>query len=115
MASKKKTGKGKDEPVSFEKSLEELEEIVRRLDAEDLGVEEAMAEYEKGLDALKRCRKILDEAEKKLEVLVKEEDGEAETRAFDAGAGGEGGEPAPKGKGKGKKEKRQESKDGFLF
>jgi exodeoxyribonuclease VII small subunit len=118
MAAKKKaTAKGKE--VSFEKSLEELEAIVRRLDAEALGVEEAMAEYEKGLQSLKRCRAILDAAEKKLEVLVKEEDGKAETKPMDEPSGEGGAAPKPAGKRKGKKKPgkagEDERKGGFLF
>ena len=115
MAAKKTKAPSKEKEVSFEKSLEELEAIVRRLDAEALGVEEAMAEYEKGLVALKHCRAILDAAEKKLEILVKEEDGKAETKPLTDPA--EGGDEAAKRKskensGKGSEDER---KDGFLF
>jgi exodeoxyribonuclease VII small subunit len=115
MAAKKKAA-SKDKEVSFEKSLEALEAIVRRLDGEALGVEEAMAEYEKGLEALKRCRTILDAAEKKLEILVKEEDGKAETAPLSDPAGESDGaaKPAPKRKSK-KKSGEDERKDGFLF
>jgi exodeoxyribonuclease VII small subunit len=118
MAAKKKAA-SKAKEVSFEKSLEELEAIVRRLDNEALGVEEAMAEYEKGLASLKRCRAILDAAEKKLEILVKEEDGKAETKPLDdpSAGGGEAAKPAAKRKGKKKSGKggEDERKGGFLF
>ncbi|MHC4598476.1 MAG: exodeoxyribonuclease VII small subunit [Planctomycetota bacterium] len=118
MAAKKKAAsKGKE--VSFEKSLEALEAIVRRLDAEALGVEEAMAEYEKGLASLKRCRAILDAAEKKLEILVKEKDGKAETKPLDdpTDAGEDAAKPAAKRKSKKKsgEGEQDERKDGFLF
>jgi exodeoxyribonuclease VII small subunit len=110
MPAKKKK---KEEKVSFEQSLEELEDIVRRLDGEELGVEEAMAEYEKGLKALKRCRRTLDEAEKKLEMLVKEEDGEATTKPLPE----EGEEPPekPPAKKKAGKKAKKKKEEGFLF
>jgi exodeoxyribonuclease VII small subunit len=119
MAAKKKKASGKKEEVSFEKSLEELEGIVRRLDAEALGVEDAMAEYEKGLKALKRCRAILDEAEKKLEILVREEDGRAETKPLPADEETREAHAKAPAKRKAKKKPQgddeDERKDGFLF
>ena len=118
MAQKKKAPDKKEE-VSFEKSLEELEAIVRRLDTESLGVEEAMKEYEKGLASLKRCRSILDEAEKKLEILVREEDGKAETQPLpddgEAAVKPKKSTPAKKPKKKSSKSDDDDLKDGFLF
>ena len=95
---KKKTDEGTGDakapeapPVPFEKALEALEAIVRRLEGEPLGIEDAMAEYEKGLEALRACRRTLDQAERRLEVLVREEGGKAVTKPFAP----EGLEPAP--------------------
>ncbi|MHC5036240.1 MAG: exodeoxyribonuclease VII small subunit [Planctomycetota bacterium] len=114
---KKKATQPAEEEHSFESSLEALEAIVRRLDGETLGVEEAMVEYEKGLLALKRCRRILDEAEKKLEILVKEEDGKAKTKPFQEGENPppDPAEPKKTRKGKSKTEETDEPKEGFLF
>ena len=92
MPGKKKSATRDKAPagVPFEKALGDLEAIVRRLESEDLGIEEAMAEYEKGLASLGACRAILDEAERKLEVLVREDGGKAVTKPFSP----EGPDPA---------------------
>lgn len=55
---------------TFENSLKELEEIVHQLESEDLPLEKAMALFEKGTTLSKTCSKTLDEAEKKIEVLL---------------------------------------------
>ncbi len=117
MAARKKAAKkDKKEEISFEKSLEALEEIVRRLEGEDLGIEEAMEAYEKGLKALKRCRAVLDRAEKKLEVLVEEEEGRAVTKPFAPGEAESGeGRTGPRSRKKKEPEDEEGPKDGFLF
>jgi exodeoxyribonuclease VII small subunit len=74
------------EPVnlkSFEASFEELEELVRKLEGGALTLDESLAHYERGVRALKRCYQILEVAEKKLEVLVREGDGALATRPVD--------------------------------
>jgi exodeoxyribonuclease VII small subunit len=55
---------------SFEISLKELEEIVHQLETEDLPLEKALALFEQGTSLSKTCSKTLDEAEKKIEVLL---------------------------------------------
>ena len=61
---------------SFEKSLEELAQIVEKLESGDVSLEESLSLFEKGVKLSKSCQKILDEAEKKVSVLVANEDGE---------------------------------------
>jgi exodeoxyribonuclease VII small subunit len=92
MAPRRKKDEQPVPGVKFEEALEKLEASVKRLDSEELPLEEALSEYEKGLEALKLCRGILDAAQRKLEILVGEQDGEAEVEEFDpeaaeAGAG----------------------------
>ncbi len=75
-----------DEPVdlrSFEATFGQLEEIVRRLEGGTLTLDESLAHYERGVAALKRCYRILEAAEKKLELLIRCEDGSVETRPLD--------------------------------
>ena len=55
---------------TFENSLKELEEIVTQLESEDLPLEKAIALFEKGTTLSKTCSKTLDEAKKKIEVLL---------------------------------------------
>ena len=61
---------------SFEKSIEELEKIVDKLEQGDVSLEESLTLFEKGVKLSKSCQKILDEAEKKVSVLVADENGE---------------------------------------
>jgi exodeoxyribonuclease VII small subunit len=68
---------------SFESSFEELEELVRRLEGGALTLDESLTCYEKGVLALRRCYRILEVAEKRLEMLVREGDGGLATRPID--------------------------------
>ena len=62
---------------SFEDALAELEEIVAQLEAGAKPLDESLALYEKGVGALKHCHGILDKAEKRIRLLVKNARGEA--------------------------------------
>lgn len=57
--------------LSLEDSLERLEEIVESLEAGEVPLEEALALFEEGVSLVKRVNSRLDEAEKKVEMLVK--------------------------------------------
>ena len=59
------------EKQSFEKSLKDLEEIAYKLENDELGLEESIAEYEKGMKLAKFCHEKLEEAEQKIELLQK--------------------------------------------
>ena len=68
---KEKSDKNKNE-VSFEKSMEKLEKIVRRLEEGKDSLEECMALYEEGSRLKNYCSEKLKEAEGKWEILKKE-------------------------------------------
>ena len=74
---KKKTA----EP-DFEKSLEELEALVARLEEGDLPLEETLKQFERGIGLTRQCQKALAEAEQKVEVLV-EKSGRLEAEPFE--------------------------------
>ncbi len=59
-----------------EDSRNPLEEIAAELEAGDLPLEKAIGKYEQGVKAYKACRKFLDDARKRIEILIKDEDGE---------------------------------------
>lgn len=59
---------------TFEDDLRRLEEIIRALDGGDLPLDEAMALYEEGVSLAKKCGKKLDDAEAKVEKILKRED-----------------------------------------
>ncbi len=58
--------------LSFEEALERLEGIVDRLEQGDLELEEALSAFEKGVALTRRCAGQLDDAERRIDVLVKE-------------------------------------------
>ncbi len=58
-------------PVSFEKSLEELERTVKELEKGDLPLERSLALFESGMRLSADCKRLLEEAETRVEVLSK--------------------------------------------
>lgn len=64
-------GESKDGP-SFEHSLEEVESIIEAIESGEVGLEKSLAEYERGVKLLKRCREILTSAEQRIESLSKD-------------------------------------------
>ncbi len=71
------------QPVSFEQSLKELEQIVRALEDGDVSLEESLAKYEKGVGLLKQCYGQLRQAEQRIQTLTGETaDGQAVTQRF---------------------------------
>ncbi len=61
----------KNSPLSFEKSLEELERTVKELEKGDLPLERSLDLFEKGMRLSADCKKLLEEAETRVEVLTK--------------------------------------------
>ena len=62
--------------VKFEEKLASLEKIVDEMESGDLTLDESLAKYEEGVKALKKCYEMLRDAERRVEVLLKGEDGE---------------------------------------
>ncbi len=56
----------------FEGALKELEEIVSKLESEELPLEDSLGLFEKGIKLSKVCSKKLSEAEKKVDLLLDE-------------------------------------------
>ncbi|MBN1852229.1 MAG: exodeoxyribonuclease VII small subunit [Pirellulales bacterium] len=54
---------------TFEQSLSELESIVRKLESSELGLDEALAQYELGIKHLKSCYHLLQIAERRIELV----------------------------------------------
>ncbi|MFW6107808.1 MAG: exodeoxyribonuclease VII small subunit [bacterium] len=73
---------GKKKPT-FEESLDELESIIAELETGDLPLDKMIERYEKGVKALELCRKVLDDAEKRIEILLKDKDGKLRAEPFD--------------------------------
>lgn len=77
MANTKKT-------LTFEEAMAQLEKSVSELESGDLTLDEALAAFEQGIALVKQCRKELDRAEQKIEVLLKDQQNgvSGETVAF---------------------------------
>jgi exodeoxyribonuclease VII small subunit len=67
----------------FESSLKKLEEIVRRLEGGSLTLEDSLKAYEEGVRHSAFCAKKLDEAERRVEVLLKRKDGSLAREPFE--------------------------------
>jgi exodeoxyribonuclease VII small subunit len=67
----------------FEKSLVRLEEVVKRLEGTELSLDEAMKLFEEGVKLSRECQKQLEEAEGKVEILLKKADGKIAAQPFD--------------------------------
>jgi len=74
---KKKPKVGHEKPVKidFEKALSKLEEIAINLEEGSLSLDESIRQFEKGMQLAKYCREKLDEAERKIDILQKGDDG----------------------------------------
>ena len=68
---------------SFEDSLKKLEVIVEKLEKGDLSLEESLKLFEEGVGLSATCKKELDEAEGKVQMLVKQRDGSLKAEPFD--------------------------------
>jgi exodeoxyribonuclease VII small subunit len=68
----------------FEKSLARLEEVVKRLESADLSLDEAMKLFEEGVKLSRECQKQLEEAEGRVEILLKKADGKISAEPFEA-------------------------------
>lgn len=60
--------------LTFEKAMEELEEIVQSLEEGGLALEESLDKFSRGIELIKFCNGKLSETEKKIEVLIKEDE-----------------------------------------
>ncbi|HLM01766.1 MAG TPA: exodeoxyribonuclease VII small subunit [Pyrinomonadaceae bacterium] len=60
---------------TFEASLSNLEKIVRRLEEGDLPLEESLKLFEDGVRLSRECQERLNQAERRIEILLKDEDG----------------------------------------
>ena len=68
--------------VDFERSLTRLEEVVRKLESPQLSLDEAMKLFEEGVELSRECQKQLEEAEGRVEILLKKADGKLTTEPF---------------------------------
>lgn len=70
--------------LKFEQAMARLEAIVAELENGDLPLDESLKIFEEGIRLSKNCLKVLEEAERKIEVLVQDKNGKKHLRAFSA-------------------------------
>ena len=105
----------KDKELNFEKALADLEKIVEKLEQSGLSLNESLGLFEKGVHLAKYLRAELDKAEKKVEILLKDEKGNVHSEPFsleDADGAEAGGEAATEGEAAGAAEKKKASRGG---
>jgi len=70
-------------PESFEKNIERLDAIVRQLEDADLPLEKALQIYEEGMKLSEVCQKQLQEAEGRIQILMKRAGGKIVVEPFE--------------------------------
>lgn len=61
--------------MNFEETMKKLEDITGELEKGDLSLEDSVKKFEEGMELSKKASKILDEAEKKINILIQKENG----------------------------------------
>jgi len=93
--------------MKFEDALKKLEKIVGDLENGNIPLDEALEKYEEGIKLSRACAKKLEVAKKKVEILLKAEDGSVELKDFDENTASE--EEKPPSEPKKKKGKAEEA------
>ena len=86
------TKKGSRQP-GFEEALARLETIVKSLEDGDLPLEESLRLFEEGVSLTRLCAAKLEEAQRRIDVLTRGEQGEVKLEPFESTEGGEGPDP----------------------
>lgn len=79
---KDKNNENQDNEKTFGENLEELEKIASELERQDISLEKALSDFEKGIKLSKICNQKLEQAEKKINILVQSEDGKLKEEKF---------------------------------
>ena len=70
-------------PSDFEKSFQNLEKIVHRLESEELPLDESLQLFEEGIRLSRFCHQRLEEVEKKIELILADAKGQPVTEPFE--------------------------------
>jgi exodeoxyribonuclease VII small subunit len=76
----------------FEKAFQQLESIVKRLEAEELPLDEALTLFEQGIGLSRFCNQKLEEVEKKIELILADAKGQPRIEPFEAEEGDDDGD-----------------------
>ncbi len=75
--------KNNEQTRTFEASLEALEQIVRELEQGDLPLEKSLELFEQGIRLSRECQERLSQAERRIEILLKDNQGRAIVSTFE--------------------------------
>lgn len=78
---------GEQQNRSFEASLEALEQIVAQLESGDLPLEKSLELFEQGIRLSRECQERLNQAERRIEILMRDNQGQPVARPFDETSG----------------------------
>lgn len=70
-----------DSPAEFEASLEALEALVARMESGELGLEQSLGEFQRGMELVNRCQRALDDAQRRIEALAQEPPSDASVQS----------------------------------
>lgn len=74
-----------DKNMSFEQAMERLDATVRALESGNLGLDDAMKAYEEAIGLLRYCNSALEDAERRVSILLDKGDGKLTEAPFDTG------------------------------
>ncbi len=97
--------------TGFEKALADLEEVVAKLEKGGTPLNESLALFEKGVKLARFLRGELDKAERKVEILLKDEKGSVHAEDFELGEEGEDAKPKARTKVKARAKAEAEDED----
>ena len=80
--------KEKEPEIKFEKALAELKAIVAKLEAGDLELDESLKLFERGVKLIQVCSKKLDDAERRVDIVMKSKEGKKLLKEYAEEAGG---------------------------
>jgi len=72
----------KEDELTFEKGLARLEQLVEALESDELNLDKSLSLFEEGIKLARKLNKKLDQAEKRLELLLKDDSGELVSENF---------------------------------
>lgn len=75
--------KKKESEMNFETAMKKLDSIVEKLEKGNIPLEEALAEFDAGIQLVRYLNKKLDDAERKIELLLKDKDGKIVKREME--------------------------------
>lgn len=72
----------KNQPIEFEQAFAELESLVQRMEAGDQSLEKSVDDFQSGMNLIKTLQEKLSEAEQKVDILLKDNNGNLRAEPF---------------------------------